>query len=92
MARDFLIDPNGTGIYKVDWSRWLPTAVTINSGTFIMPAGLRKEASARADDNTSMVITVSGGTVGELYNVVNRVTCSDGQKEDRTITFRVKQK
>ena len=92
MPREFLIDANATGIFKVDWSQWLPTGATISSGTFIMPAGLRKKASALADSNTSMTITVAGGTVGEVYSVVNRVIVSDGQKEDRTIAFTVTQK
>ena len=47
------------------------------------------EASAFEGLRTSA--RVSGGLIGRLYRLTNRVTLSDGQVDARSVTFRVEE-
>lgn len=84
-----LKDPEATREYQIDWSQWLG-ADTILTSVWIVPAGL----SNAGDSNTTTAATifVSGGTVGEVYELVNRITTAGGHATDRTIKILIVQK
>ncbi len=81
-----LKDPDATLPYRFDWSAWLAGA-QITSSQWIVPAGLTAVAEQITGDIT--VVTVAGGTAGEIYRLTNRVTTDDGRTDDRSLTLRV---
>lgn len=80
-------DPNSKRDFSVDLSGVLPTGVTISTVTWVVPSGLVSEAVS----NTTTVATIrlSGGTLGETYQVVCRTTWSNSEIDDRTIKIRL---
>lgn len=85
----FTKDPNAVLDFTVDWTSWLGTD-TIDTSEWIVPSGITKES----DTNNTLIaiIWLSGGTVGVVYNVVNRITTNGGRTEDRTIKIRIVEK
>ena len=89
MPDTFLKDPNAQLDYKFDWSNWLDTSETIQSYTLTVPSGLTKVDES--NDDTTVTVWLSGGTAGQTYEVVCRITTNTNPQrtEDRTMTFRV---
>ena len=89
MADSYIKDPDAVLDYQWDWATWLPTGDTIASATVTADTGL----TVASDSNTATVVTawLSGGTVGESYDVTCRVVTADGRTDDRTITLLIRQ-
>jgi len=87
MATFFSIkDPNALLDYSIDWTEWLATTTdTISASTWILPSALTEFTSSFGTGTT--IIWISGGTAGEVYDVVNRINTTGGRQEDRTIQF-----
>jgi len=85
----FVKDPDATLDYKADWTLWLKDDI-INQSSWIVPAGLTKEAEAV--DNTTATVWLSGGTLGQKYEVINRIITTAGRTDDRTLTIRIRHK
>lgn len=90
-------DPNSVLDYKVDWNGaaadggpWLAAGETIASSNFTVPAGITKDS--QSNTTTTATVWLSGGTVGNEYAVVNRITTNQGRTDDRTITIRVQER
>lgn len=79
----FVKDPDATLDYGLDWSEWLEPDDTISSVTWVVPEGVTKESENNSD--TMAVIWLSGGTAGAEYEVVCRITTTNGRIDDRTI-------
>ena len=79
-------DPDELLDYQVSWVKGL-AGDTILTSTFIVPDGLVKDS----EENTSNTATVwlSGGTLGESYIVVNRITTVTGRIMDQSVRLRV---
>lgn len=65
-------DPNATLDYTLDWSSWLTSPEIISNVSWIVPGDLTTAASSYT--NTTATIFLSGGTLGQTYTVVCRVT------------------
>lgn len=90
MARlEILKDPNAILDYGFDWSDWLITD-TIATSTWAVPSGLVLEDEAY--DNTTAVIWLSGGTLGQTYRVTNTIITNNGRQEDRTLIVIMKER
>ena len=89
MADSYIKDPDAVLDYQWNWATWLPTGDTIASATVTAETGLTVDS----DSNTATVVTawLSGGTVGESYDVTCRVVTADGRTDDRTITLVIRQ-
>jgi hypothetical protein len=74
-------DPNATLDYKVDWAAWLGTD-TIFTSTFTVPTGITK--SSETNNPTDATVWLSGGTAGQSYQIINRITTVGGRTDDRT--------
>jgi len=85
----FLKDPNAVLDYQVRWNTWLG-ADTISTSTWVVPSGITKESDTNT--TTSATIWLSGGTVGDSYNLVNRIITAGGRTEDRTITIQIEER
>jgi hypothetical protein len=73
-------DPADARTYSIDWSPWLaglPTADTIASSVWSLPAGVTLVAQANTTTKTS--VRVSGGTTGTNYSISNTVTTTNGE-------------
>lgn len=75
-------DPDALLDYATDWSSWLDTGDTIASSLWVVPAGLT--ITAQSHTTTGATVWLSGGTLGERYEVVNRITTAQGRIEDRS--------
>jgi hypothetical protein len=63
--------------YGVDWSTQLGTGDTISTSTWpTVEAGITKVSDDFEDTATTVV--VSGGTSGNTYSLINRITTASG--------------
>ena len=84
-----LKDPNASLDYSVDWSTYLEVGETLAGSAWqIDPAG-ELAYGAASFGATSATATLSGGVVGHVYRVSNRVTTSLGRIDDRSFILRV---
>ena len=85
----FIKDPDSLLDYVVDWETWL-------NGDYIVSADTSAQTgvSVASETNTSVkhTIWVSGGTVGNEYQVTSRIWTNVGRKDDRTFTLIVQEK
>ena len=75
-------------IYGFNWADWLSTGDTLQSSTWVVPAGLTNEGEQVSSDTTT--IKIGGGTIGETYEVVNEITTTTtDETSERTFKVRV---
>lgn len=89
----YLKDADSSIDHGIDWSAHLAGQTILASAWSVDPVeagGLTIEASGFEAAWTS--VRVSGGLVGHLYRLTNRVTLSDGQVDERSVTFRVEER
>lgn len=79
-------DPDALLDYVFDWSDWLETDV-ITSSTWTVDAGLTRESDSATTTQTS--VWLSGGTVGGVYEALNRIVTGGGRTADRVLLVRV---
>lgn len=77
-------DPDAKLTYTVAWTAWLATD-TISSVDWTVPAGLTNEGTSST--STTASITLSGGTVGNTYDVKCKITCASALVDKRTLRF-----
>ena len=108
MACTVTKDPNNKWILVIDWSEWISGLLSdIGSGTvditgseWFLETGLTKEASTPLSDDGSYKCFLygSGGTAGQKYEVLNRITYNPSAllptdfTEDRTVTVHIQNK
>jgi len=82
-------DPDAELDWKIDWGSkgWLGATETIQTSTWIVPAGLTKVSDTH--DDTTATIWLTGGTAGVVYTVTNRVATSADRIDDRSIVISV---
>jgi hypothetical protein len=89
MAKRIQKDPQAVLDYRVDWSAWL-AGDTIVASTWILETGITNDLDTY--NATTAVIWLSGGTLGEIYTVTNRITTALGRIDDRTFLVEIKNK
>lgn len=83
----FRKDPGASLDYTVDWTKNLRDDDELVARTVTVPAGLNKGADALTTDKKSVVVWLSGGTVGNTYPVTVNVTSAQGMVDE--VTFGV---
>ena len=84
-------DPNAKKDYTIDWSDWL-VGDTIQDSAWTVATGLTQSGSpAPTFANTTTTIWLEGGTAGQNYDVLNRITTAAGRIDDRTFRVLVRQ-
>lgn len=84
----FLKDPAARLDYAVDWSaNYLDTATITASDWTVEPAGATVSATLMTPTRTGA--TIDGGVPGAVYRIVNRITLSDGRRDDRAVVIRI---
>ena len=75
-------------------------SATISTSTWFVPAGITKDSANNSElivqgityaENTSSTIWLSAGALGKDYDLVNRITTSDSETLDKTITIKVRE-
>ena len=89
MSSTYTKDPDAVLDYMVDWEQWLD-GDTISTSTWTVPSGITKDSDSKTD--TTATVWLSGGTLNDDYEVVNRIVTAGGRTEDRTLTIRVRTK
>jgi hypothetical protein len=89
----YLKDPESRVTYSIDWLPYLGGTTIAQSLWTVAPA---ESGGIAADDEqqegSRTAATLSGGIVGRVYSVSNRVTLSDGSVDERAIWLRVEQR
>lgn len=82
-------DPNSVLDWKWDWAAWLQVSEVINTVTVVPEVGITVDSSS----NTTNTVTVflSGGTLGNYYDVTVRIVTNQGRTEDNTIRILIKE-
>lgn len=80
-------DPSAVLDWKFNWTNWLSAAETISSATVTVESGLTKDS--QSNDTSTVTVWLSGGTLGETYEVTCRVTTNQGRTDERTIGIRM---
>lgn len=89
-------DPDAVLDYSVDWIEWLVDGDTIIDDSWVVPEipidgdGITLESHNH--DTTSATAWISGGVVGEEYDVTCRIVTVNGRTDDRTFTLVVEER
>lgn len=90
----YLKDPQAQVNYRIDWGvHYLGEQLLSASDWQVSPqedGGLTIIAHGREDRHTS--VTVGGGIAGHRYWLTNRVTLSNGESDERSISFQVEER
>lgn len=87
-------DPDARIDIEFDWRAAYPDgqAVIASSWTVVPDEPDGVVVPAAAHDLTQATATLAGGISGHVYRVTNRVTMSDGQIDERSLTIRVEER
>jgi len=83
----FTKDPNAVLDYSVEWSKWLAGDQIATSEWSASDSSL--EAADDSITATRTTVWLSGGTVGQLYTVTNRITTAGGRTDERSFMVQV---
>lgn len=87
-------DPGSRIDFEFDWVTAYPDGqALVSSAWAVVPVeagGI--EVAAMAHDLMQSTATLAGGIAGRVYRVTNRVTMSDGQIDERSMTLRVEER
>ena len=89
----YLKDPASRVSYAIDWLPYLGGETIADSIWTVDPAEIGGiEAGDQRREQARTAASLSGGTVGRVYRVSNRVTLSDGSIDERAIWLRVEER
>lgn len=93
-----LKDPADIKIYHMDWGTLnLPAGVTLNTSIWTIKAispsttdvALTKDQETILADGTTSRLRLTGGTVGQTYDITNRIVSSESPSQTKERSFRV---
>lgn len=79
-------DPDEVISFGVDWSEYLG-AETVTSSNWTVPSGVTKVGQTLVGRQAN--VTISGGTLGAIYRITNRITTSAGETVDQSIDIEI---
>lgn len=87
-------DPGSRIDYEFDWGAAYPDGQAMVASEWIVAPGEVDGVAvvAAAHDLARATATLEGGAAGRVYRVTNRVTMSDGQIDERSMTVRVEER
>jgi hypothetical protein len=82
-------DPNEVVDYDITWAdQMTDLSDTIATSTWTVPSGITKDSSSNTTTRTK--VWLSGGTAGETYTLLNRITTAGGRTLDQSIKLKMK--
>jgi len=93
-VRMMVKDPGSRIDFEFDWAAAYPGGeAVVASDWTVLPDEIGGVAVAgAAHDLLQSTATLAGGIAGHVYRVTNRVTMSDGQIDERSMTVRVEER
>jgi hypothetical protein len=82
-------DPDEVLDYKLDWTARLD-GDTIQTSTWTVPVGITRNSDSKT--NTTTTIWLQGGTLGQTYEFVNRITTAGLRTMDQSVKLKIKAK
>ncbi len=82
-------DPDEVLDYKIDWTARLD-GDTILTSTWVVPAGITKNSDSHT--TTASLVWLSGGTLGAVLELINRIITTAGRTMDQTVKLKIKAK
>lgn len=82
-------DPDEVLDYQIDWSARL-AGDTITGSEWIVAEGITRDSDSHTSSATT--IWLSGGTVGDRYDMTNRITTAGGRVMDQSVRLKIKEK
>lgn len=83
-------DPDEILDYTVDWSDRLGTTDTITNSIWTVPVGITNTSEDHTTTRTTLWL--SSGTLGDKYDIQNRIVTVEGRTMDQTITLKIRTK
>lgn len=82
-------DPDEVRQFTIGWTNDLVSGDTISSSSFAADSGITVDS----ETNTTLTasVTLSGGTAGEVYNIVNTVITAGGETLEKTIQIEIRE-
>ena len=92
MSNDFrLLRYGGREDFGMDWTAWLAEATISSSSWAIYPTsgGPALSGAEFSSPDTKILVAATSAHFGQVYQLVNTITDSDGETGVRAITLRV---
>ena len=91
-------DPSAYKVYTLDYNGaaadggpWLGTGETITASVWVTPAGITAGSTGSNTNTTTTTPMMSQGTNKKEYDLINRISTSNGRREEKTLRIRVRQ-
>ena len=89
-VEDFSVDWDHASATAAAGTGYLGAGETITASTWTVPTGLTQDMPAPSTANGRTTIWLSGGTLGQDYDVVNHITTNQGRQADKTVRVKVR--
>lgn len=83
VLKTFIKDPDAILDYTFDWTEWLQESETISIYVITIDAGITKESDN--ENEGKVIVWLSGGAVGETYNIACKITTDLDRTDERTV-------
>lgn len=83
-------DPNEVLDYQLRWTKRIASGDAITASSWTVPDGITKQSDTFTETTTTIWLT--GGTDGDEYEFVNRVTTTEGRIMDQSVTLRCRER
>jgi len=84
-------DPNAVLDFQFDWSAWLSSGETITASIYLFESATL-ELFDESIDGGFTTFWARGGAAGEVVQITNRITSSEGRIDDWTRPLRLKER
>lgn len=87
-------DPGARTDFAFDWNTAYPDGQAVMASEWVVAPEEEEGVAvvAAAHDLSRTTATLAGGVAGHVYRVTNRVTMSDGQIDERSVTIRAEER
>lgn len=80
-------DPQAILDYNIDWEEWL-NGDTVLTSVWTVPAGLINYGTNTIPSGL-VTVWIGSGTIGTIYELVNRITTAGGRVDERSIFIKI---
>lgn len=84
-------DPDEIRAYVIDWSDHLGSDA-ISTSAWTVVSGSVSVSGSPTNTTTTATVKLTGGTIGETVELLNRITTAGGETLDQSIRVRVRKR
>lgn len=90
--RVFTKDPDETVDFSIDWSNLMThLSDTISSSLWTLDTGVTEAVALTSNTTTETTVGVTGGAVGNNYDVTNTIVTTGGRTFQQSFTLKVRE-